>query len=242
MDKINKIQFNTANNTTIVALFLLFLLSLNTAWAEQNSSEGESEKTDTTQKNDTSTSSETSAQDNRPSNPRKKVSPIKAPIALTKQHNEDLKHYLSSEQVKPLLAGPDDYITLFKKNTSINSKGVVILIPEWQQGATNPKAINFLRKTLPIHGWNTISIQPNNKPNNFPSEALTIIEQKKENDVILEEYKRKLGTMFNAVMNTAKKYPGIVLVIAQGNNGALLIDRLSQDDSQQTNAIIILSR
>ncbi len=170
-----------------------------------------------------------------------KAEPVKKPIELTKQHKEDLKHYLADEQVKPLLAGPDDYLTLVKRYTSANSKGVVILLPEWQQGATNPKAINYLRKALPAKGWSTISIQPSNKPENYPSTAITVAEQKKENQLTLKEYKSKLNSMLNAVMNTARKYPGIVLVIAQGNNAAFLVDLYNQDGSQQPNALIILS-
>jgi len=170
-----------------------------------------------------------------------KTTLIKKPIELTKQHKEDLKHYLAGEQVKPLLAGPDDYLTLVKKHTSANSKGVVILLPEWQQGATNPKAINYLRNALPAKGWSTIAIQPSNKPENYPSTAITVAEQKKENQLILKEYKSKLNSMLNAVMNTAREYPGIVLVIAQGNNAALLVDIYSQDDSLQPNALIMLS-
>lgn len=171
----------------------------------------------------------------------KKVSSITKPISLTKQHKSDLNHYLSAEQLKPLLAGPDDYLTLVKKYTSANSKGVAILLPEWQQGATNPKAINYLRNTLPAKGWSTIAIQPNNKPDNYPSTAITIEAQKEENQLALDDYKNKLSTMMNAIMNTAKEYPGIVLVIAQGNNAALLIDLYSQKNSQRPNALIMLS-
>ncbi|PKI13114.1 DUF3530 family protein [Colwellia sp. 12G3] len=163
------------------------------------------------------------------------------PIALTKQHKEDLKHYLTAEQVKPLLAGPDDYLMLVKRYTSANSKGVAILLPEWQQGATNPKAINYLRNILPSNGWSTIAIQPSNKPENYPSTAITVEEQQKENQLTLDDYKNKLSTMLNAVMNTAKEYPGIVLVIAQGNNAALLVDLYSQEGSQRPNALIMLS-
>jgi len=166
---------------------------------------------------------------------------LKKPIGLVKQYKEDLKHYLADDQVKPLLAGPDDYLTLIKKHTSANSKGVAILLPEWQQGATNPKAINFLRNALPAKGWSTIAIQPNNKPDNYPSTALTVEEQKKENELILKEYKNKLSSMLNAVMNTAKDYPGIVLVIAQGNNAALLVDLYNQEGNQLPNALIMLS-
>ncbi|KGJ94258.1 DUF3530 family protein [Colwellia psychrerythraea] len=170
-----------------------------------------------------------------------KTTAIKKPIELTKQHKEDLKHYLATEQVQPLLAGPDDYLTLVKRYTSANSKGVVILLPEWQQGATNPKAINYLRNELPAKGWSTIAIQPSNKPEGYPSSAITVEQQKEENQLTLKEYKSKLNSMLNAVMNTARKYPGIVLVIAQGNNAALLIDIYSQDSSLQPNALIMLS-
>lgn len=166
---------------------------------------------------------------------------IKKPISLTKQYKDDLKHYLTDEQVKSLLAGPDDYLTLVKKYTSANSKGVAILLPEWQQGATNPKAINYLRNVLPSKGWSTIAIQPSNKPENFPSTAITIDEQKKENQLALDAYKKKLSTLLNAVMNTAREYPGIVLVIAQGNNAALLVDLYSNEGSQRPNALIMLS-
>ncbi|KGJ92319.1 DUF3530 family protein [Colwellia psychrerythraea] len=166
---------------------------------------------------------------------------IKKPITLTKQHKEDLEHYLAGDQVKPLLAGPDEYLTLVKKYTSTNSKGVVILIPEWQQGATNPKAINYLRNALPAEGWSTIAIQPSSKPENYPSTAITVSEQKKENQLILNEYKNKLASMLNAIMNTAKEYPGIVLVIAQGNNAAFLVDLYNQEDNQLPNALILLS-
>ena len=212
-------------------LFMLYSLSFNAAWAEQK--EDPTKTTVAEVQNETPPPSQ--------ANNAKKTNPIKAPIDSTKQHKEDLEHYIASEQVKPLLAGPDDYITLFKKNTSVNNMGIAILIPEWQQGATNPKAINFLRHKLPSEGWHTLSIQPNNIPPNFPSEALTVADQKKENEVTLKEYKRKLSSMFNTVMNTAKEYPGIVLVIAQGNNGALLIDTLNKEGTQQPNAIILLS-
>jgi len=172
-----------------------------------------------------------------------------APIALTLQHKNDLQHYINNELVKPLLAGPDSYITLIKKHTNVNNKGVVILLPDWQQGATNPKAINFLRNALPSEGWTTIAVQPNSKPKGYPSSALLREEQIKENKIIIDEYQRKQKTMFNALMNLAKEYPGIVIVIAQGNNGALLVDLFSNDEGSSTksnglqmpNALVLLS-
>jgi hypothetical protein len=169
------------------------------------------------------------------------ISTIEKPIDLTEQHKEDLKHYVASDQVKPLLAGPDDYLTLVKSYTSANSKGVVILLPEWQQGATNPKAINYLRNALPAKGWSTIAIQPNNKPENYPSTATMLDKQKEENELTIKAYKSKLSAMLTAIMNIAQEYPGIVLVIAQGNNAALLVDLYSEEDAILPNALILLS-
>ncbi|ALO36022.1 hypothetical protein CMT41_15795 [Colwellia sp. MT41] len=205
---------------------LTFICSTNTIFAEEKKADVAQEKTSKTATNANSANS---------------ANTIEKPIALTTQHKADLKHYLSVEQVKPLLAGPNDYLTLVKRYTSANSKGVAILLPEWQQGATNPKAINYLRNALPAEGWSTIAIQPNNKPENYPSSAITLSEQKKENKLILKNYKNKLGAMLNAVMNTAKEYPGIVLVIAQGNNAALLVDLYSEAGNQLPNALILLS-
>ncbi len=178
--------------------------------------------------------------------PETKAVQVPSPTSLTQQYKEDLKHYLSADKVKDLLAGPDDYITLITENTSVNNKGVAILLPDWQQGATNPKAINFLRNKLPQEGWTTIAIQPASKPENYPSKALEITEQQKQNKTTLDDYKMKLGTMINAVIAQATELPGIVIIIAQGNHGAMLVELLDQEDDQPMvtsapNALILLS-
>jgi len=170
---------------------------------------------------------------------------IPSPVPLVEQFKEDLSHYLPAEQVKPLLAGPDDYITLITENTSVNNKGVAILLPDWQQSATNPKAINFLRNKLPLQGWTTITIQPASMPDNYPSKAIKISEQQQENTKSIDDYKIKFNAMINAVLEKSKSYPGIVIVIAQGNHGALLVDFFDPQSSNQSNntpnAVILLS-
>lgn len=175
-----------------------------------------------------------------------KTKEIPLPKSLTLQHKEDLTHYIPAKNVKPLLAGPDDYITLITESTSVNSKGVAILLPDWQQGATNPKAINFLRNRLPQEGWTTLSIQPDNIPENYPSNALKASEQQEANSTVIEAYKVKLGAMINAVIEKANDYPGIVMIIAQGSHGAMVVDLLDENESapiitQPPNALILLS-
>ncbi len=163
------------------------------------------------------------------------------PISSYEQHKNDLKHYFPAEQVKTLLAGPNKFITLIKKYSNENAKGVAILLPDWQQSVTSSNAISFLRRTLPEHGWTTIAIQPASKPDNYPSKALTTEQQKKDNDTALDIYKTKLSAMISSVMTEAKKNPGIVIIIAQGNNGAMLTDLYQKNKNKPANALILLS-
>ena len=171
---------------------------------------------------------------------------IPMPTPRIEQHKKDIKHYLPTKNVKPLLVGSNDYLTLITEYKTINSKGVAILLPDWQQGATNPKAINFLRKELPQHGWTTVSIQPDSIPENYPSSALTKEEKLKENHSILKNYKEKFGTLINSLIDKANDYPGIVLIIAQGNHGAMVVDLLNKEKKepvilQSPNALVLLS-
>lgn len=229
--------------------FLLLTLTNFTVLAQQDEQQppeqvlaetkGDSKKT-------SENTSETKAESKDTLKTKPKTIPVPPPRSLTLQYKDDLKHYLPANNVKPLLAGPDDYITLITENSSVNNKGVVILLPDWQQGATSPKAINFLRKALPLQGWTTISIQPTSKPENYPSSAFKVSEQQQENKIIIDGYKLKLGAMMNAVIAKANEYPGIVMIIAQGNHGAMLVELLAQNNEQATisqvpNAFILLS-
>jgi hypothetical protein len=126
-------------------------------------------------------------------------------------------------------------------STTQNNKGVAILLPEWQQNAINPKAINFLRKGLPDKGWTTISVQAPNMPDNYPSHALKLSERTEENNKILAPYKKKLQTLMTAVMEQAKNYPGIFLVIAQGSHAAILIDIYEENGDIKPTALVMLS-
>lgn len=170
---------------------------------------------------------------------------IPTPVSVELQYKKDLAHYFPANRITPILAGSDEYLTLINESTSGNNKGVAILLPDWQQGAVNPKAINFLRTALPKQGWTTISIQPASKPRNFPSKALKISEQEQENKTIIENCKNQLSTLINAVLDKSKEYPGISLVIAQGNHGAFLVDIFDQQSTNQMgpapNAVVLLS-
>ena len=214
-----------ATISKLIVTLLLVVLATPVVLAQQNEQLTSAQKT---------TNIEASTESNTETNAKAVQIPL--PASLTLQHKDDLTHYLPANKVSSLLAGPDDYITLINKNTSENNKGVAILLPDWQQGATNPKAINFLRNKLPSQGWTTIAIQPMSKPENYPSNALKMSEQQQENKTIMAAYKIKFNAMINAVINKSKEYPGIVIVIAQGNHAAMLVDFFDQQSSNQNSA------
>ena len=158
---------------------------------------------------------------------------IDAPVALIEQQVKDIEHYLPGSEIKKLLVGPDDIITLMKTSTTSNSKGVVIFLPDWLQSATSSKAIEFLRNTLPDHGWTTLSIHPPKKPANYPSFAEKKTQRMEENKKSLQEYKNKLSQIMLSVMETVQNYPGIFIMVAEGENSAILVDLYQ--NNQQTN-------
>jgi len=197
------------------------------------------EENKTLEKEQKSTEKPVNAQEN------KTEKNIRQPVVIGKQQADDIEHFLPKAQIKKLLAGPNDFITLTKTSTTSNSKGVIILLPHWTQPATSSRAINFLRNTLPDHGWTTISIQPPTKPINYPSIAEKEIDRKTKNEASLKTYQGKLNQVMIAVMETVQSYPGIFIVVAEGSNSAMLVDlyqgRAELEKIPQPSAVILLS-
>lgn len=166
---------------------------------------------------------------------------IVAPIDALTHKTDDLKHYLPADIIQPLLVGPKDHTTLVNTNNAINNKGVMILLPDWQQTAASPKALNALRKSLPDQGWTTISVLPPNKPTNYPSVAVDGIARVEENKKALSEYQQALAKILSAVTEKAKGYPGIIVVVAEGHNAALLFNIYQEELSEKPTALVVMS-
>ena len=166
---------------------------------------------------------------------------ITTPISIDSLYKKDLKHYLAKNQLQQLLVGSDEIIMLTNEQTTANAKGVAILLPNWQQMATSPQAINYLREKLPQQGWTTITIQPPAKPDNYPSIKLNETDQREENNKALAQYKEKLSAILTKVMKQAANYPGIFLMIAEGSNAALLIELYQEKKLGHPATLIMLS-
>lgn len=166
---------------------------------------------------------------------------INAPTDAFKQQQQDIEHYLSQEQVENLTVGEDNYLTIINNHTTKVNKGVMVLIPDWQQSIATPNALKQIRENMPELGWTTLTLHPPHKPDNYPSKALTSVERIQQNAETLTNYHKKFTDIMLALMEKAKHYPGVIIVVAQGNHSAVLLDLYQQDLVAPPSAFIMLS-
>lgn len=234
-------------STTFYLIILFsFLISSNLVFAEQQENT-DTKKPEQTEKQNEEEKDEQSVEESSEELPNKSLRTPRSEIDITAptdaliNKKSDLKHYLPSQVIQPLLVGPNDHITLINTNNAINNKGIMILLPDWQQTAASPKALNALRETFPDQGWTTITVLPPNKPVNYPSQALEKTAREEQNTTTLNDYQQNLATILSSVTDKAKNYPGIIVVIAEGHNAALLFNIYQKDLTEKPTALITLS-
>lgn len=163
---------------------------------------------------------------------------IKHPTDVYQQYKDDLARFTTTDE---MLAGTESITTLFSPSKSANNKGVVILFPDWQKSAITPNSLSFLHNTMPDHGWATITIQPLNKPENYPSNALEAATRAEENAETFTTYQEQLSAIYLAVMEKATSMPGLVLFISEGNNAGVLTRIANKANTLRPNAMVLLS-
>lgn len=166
---------------------------------------------------------------------------INPPVNAFEQQQQDIEHYLAQEKISPLLVGPDNYLMAINKHTTAMNKGVMVLIPDWQQSIATPNALNQLRKNMPQHGWTTITLHPPHKPTNYPSQAFTEQARSTEDSETLLNYSKKFADIMSATIEKAKSYPGVIVVVVEGNHSAILLDIYQQALVDAPSAFIMLS-
>ena len=166
---------------------------------------------------------------------------IKAPVDAFEQQQQDIKHYLTQEKIIPLLVGTDSYLTVVNEHTTAINKGVMVLIPDWQQSIATPNALNQLSNNMPQHGWTTITLHPPHKPQSYPSQAFTAQERSSENIETLTNYEKKFADVMQALITKAKSYPGVIIVVAEGNHSAVLLNIYQQALVAAPSALVMLS-
>lgn len=166
---------------------------------------------------------------------------INPPVNAFTQQQQDIEHYLTEEQVSPILVGSDKYLIAINKHTTPVNKGVMVLIPDWQQSIATPNALNQLRTDIPKYGWTTITLHPPHKPENYPSQALLAKERETENSEKIALYSKKMADIMLAVIEQAKNYPGVIIIVAEGSHAALMLDVYQQNLLAMPSALVMLS-
>ncbi|WP_206483374.1 DUF3530 family protein [Thalassotalea sp. G2M2-11] len=221
-------------------VLLVFIASNNQVFATMQDEQPQSNKPSTEQKKP---ADDKKTEENRETAPDVKRSDMKIapPLDPTELQISDINHYLDEQLIEPILVGPEQHISLIETNATSNSKGVMVLLADWQQSATSPKAINYLRQSMPQHGWTTISIQPTPKPAAYPSTAQPLNQRNEENSKTITQYNEQLAKILTAITEKAKNYPGIIVMVAEGRHGALLLTQYQQQLTEPPNALVILS-
>jgi len=166
---------------------------------------------------------------------------IKPPVDAFTQQQSDIEHYLAPDKVSPILVGSVKYLITTNKHTTAINKGVMVLIPDWQQSIASPNAVNQLQQNLPAYGWTTITLHPPHQPANYPSRAFTEQERSTENSESLTSYGKKIAKIMQAVLEQAQSYPGVIIVVAEGSHSAVLLDIYQQALVDAPSAMVMLS-
>lgn len=166
---------------------------------------------------------------------------ILPPVDPSKQHQEDLKHYLTDTQFTPLLIGTETIEVIVEENVSPNIKGNIIILPDWQKGAINPKTSFLLGKKLAEHGWTSFIVQAPEKPNGYPSRNIDNDARKKENEEALSKHQEKLATILKQVTDKAIERPGSVVLLTEGQHSSVVSNLLATMPESMPEAFIILS-
>ena len=232
------------SSLTRVTFCLLFTVTTTSSWAQESTTapaqeapaEQNSQQTVSTAADEQTKESQTP--ENQAASQDQMMSP-EVPDYFFEQHSKDIAHYLM--EVSSVLVGIESFALLEKKSVTPVNKGIVLLLPDWHDFLSPSQHIAHLAQSLPALGYSTISIQPLAKPQNYPSIALTEVEQAEQNQKIIDDYLQSLEQLMNAVMEKAQQQQGAIIVITAGNNTGFLMSLYHQERVELPQAMIMLS-
>lgn len=81
-----------------------------------------------------------------------------APPALSSIENSDIKRLLPNDEIKPILAGDTEFLSLYSEYMSREFRGIVLLIPDWNSTPTSNAGMSYLRRALTNLGYTTYAM------------------------------------------------------------------------------------
>lgn len=124
------------------------------------------------------------------------VSATEMPVAKSKarQQADDIRHFIPDQQIQFLEANEEEFIALFKEQTTGLTKGTAIIVPDLAQPIYQQAAISGLYDKLNHYGWNSLLLT-------MPDELSDILAENKDgnddtaNDETSENANVAIGTM-----------------------------------------------
>ena len=180
---------------------------------------------------------------------------VAAPKSNEYYFNSDADRFFKADEIKPLLAGDQDFYVLFRDDMTGRPKGVALLIPDWGQTATSSRGLDFLRTVLPDYGWVTLSMTvPQSRDQVFdtkqatePATAQTEFKVAKPplpvrtiDEDYMNSYEMQLKMRMLALTDEAQNYQGYFIVIAQGSSAAVLASLYAKEELDEPEAMILL--
>lgn len=184
--------------------------------------------------------------------------------------SSDLSRLMPQDELKPLLAGDTEFLSLYREHMSAQQRGVVLIIPDWQHLPTNNDGINFLRTqlndlgyatlamTVPDIDWQAVPAETenaqsettdSNQADNAESSAsaaplkapVHVDAIAQISNAIIDNYKLNLIARFNALYQSALNEDGKIVVIAQGASAAVLLEHYGEFPNTDIDAFVSLS-
>lgn len=93
---------------------------------------------------------------------------ILAPKSREYWHISDLDHRLAPNKVKKLLAGTEEFAVITREDFTGRTKGVAILLPDWNSTTSTSADLANLRVQLNDYGWATMAASIPDKPSFQP--------------------------------------------------------------------------
>ena len=92
--------------------------------------------------------------------PETPAAPVERPALSSRSASmaADLARQLPQAEVLTLQAGDESFIALWQPANVAKPKGLLILLPSTGESADWPSGIGPLRRSLPDHGWHTLSL------------------------------------------------------------------------------------
>ncbi|TCI03651.1 DUF3530 family protein [Corallincola luteus] len=173
-----------------------------------------------------------------------------------------LARYDRDSELVPLGEPDNPFSALKLEALTPQTKGVVILVPDWGSQPDEQFGVGYLRRLLPSHGWVTLAITPppvvddenhvspldkadEMDPSRSAPDPLKpyqadewLSEESRQQQI--EAYKTALLQRMEATVKVSSQYPGFYLVIAQGSSAGWLAQLYAEEKLAPADAFVTI--